>query len=184
MSETSGVLGIRPIVYVDSCVFISMLTGEQRKGDESAQVAGFAGEIESREVIAVTSSLTQTEILECTLTEQQKIIMDRLIRPPKVQVKDASQPVMALASEIRNFYQQLKVSKQTNLPTVETPDAIHLATAIYFDCPTFFTFDEKDKEGSGGGRARRGLIPLSGLVAGRYPLTICKPYAMSLGLPF
>lgn len=49
--------GNKPIIYVDTCVFISMLTGEQRKGDESLHVAGFAGELERREVISVTSGL-------------------------------------------------------------------------------------------------------------------------------
>ena len=172
--------GAKPIIYVDSCVFISMLTGEQRKGDESRQVAGFAIELERREVIAVTSVLTQTEILDCYLSPQQRDIMNRLICPPKVQVKDASQPIMALTREIRDYYLQEKLAGRSNLPTIETPDAIHLATAIYFDCPTLFTFDENDHPG--GKNPKRALIPLSGLVAGRYPLTICKPYAASAGL--
>lgn len=174
--------GSKSIVYVDTCVFISMLTGEQRKGDESQQVAGFAGDLERREVISVTSALTRTEILECTLSDQQKHVMDRLIRPPKVQVKDVSSNILDLAREIRNFYQEEKRSGRTNLPTVETPDAIHLATAIYFDCPRMFTFDENDRDITTG-RPKRGLIPLSGNVAGRYPLIIEKPFTNSMGLP-
>ena len=172
--------GSKPIVYVDTCVFISMLTGEQRKGDESRQVAGFAGDLERREVISVTSALTRTEILECTLTKQQKNVMERLIRPPKVQVKDVSFRILDLAGEIRNFYQEKRKAGLTNLPTVETPDAIHLATAIYFNCPRMFTFDENDKVN---GRPKRGLIPLSGNVAGKYPLIIEKPFSNSMGLP-
>lgn len=172
--------GNKPIIYVDSCVFITMLTGEQRKGDESQQVAGFAAELEAREVIAVTSALTRNEVLECTLTEQQKGTMGRLLRPPKVQVKDVLSPILDISGEIRNFYQEEKRSGRSALPTVETPDAIHLATAIYFDCPTMFTFDENDHEG--GKNPKRALIPLSGNVAGRYPLIICKPYAKSPGL--
>lgn len=109
--------------------------------------------------------------------------MDRLIRPPKVQVKDISSPILDLAREIRNFYQEEKRSGRTNLPTVETPDAIHLATAIYYDCPRMFTFDENDRI-EGAGRPKRGLIPLSGNVAGRYPLIIQKPFSNSMGLPF
>lgn len=173
--------GNKPIVYVDACVFISMLTGEQRKGDESQQVAGFAAELEAKEVIAVTSALTSTEVLTCTLTDQQKVMMTRLIRPPKVQVKDVSSPILQISSEIRNFYQEEKRSGRSRLPTLETPDAIHLATAIYYDCPTMFTFDEYDHEG--GKNPKRALIPLSGLVAGRYPIVICKPFAASPGLP-
>lgn len=174
--------GSKPIVYVDSCVFISMLTGEQRKGDKSRHVAGFAMEIERKETIAATSVLTQTEILYCTLTPQQRSVMERLIWPPKVQVKDASQPIMTLSREIRDYYQAEKLAGRSNLPTVETPDSIHLATAIYYDCPTMFTFDENDH--AGGKNPKRALIPLSGLVAGRYPLTICKPFSAAVGLPF
>jgi predicted nucleic acid-binding protein len=136
-------------------------------------------QIERKEIIAVTSSLTRVEILECTLTEQQKEVMKRFIRPPKVQVKDAIAPIMDLAHEIRDYYQVLKRSGASNLPTVETPDAIHLATAIYYECERFYTFDQNDREN---GRPKRGLIPLSGTVAGRYPLIICKPQTPSPGL--
>lgn len=169
-----------PKAYVDSCVFISMLTGERRKGDESLHVAGLAKELEDGDLIAVTSALTQTEILECTLTPQQRIVMSRLMRPPKVQVKDASQQISLLAAEIRNYYQQEKLAGRSNLPTVETPDAIHLATAIYYDCPVMLTFDENDTPN--GTRPKRGLIPLSGIIAGRYPLEIRKPYSKAVGL--
>ncbi|BBE34735.1 type II toxin-antitoxin system VapC family toxin [Sphingosinicella microcystinivorans] len=174
--------GIKPIIYVDTCVFIAMLTGEQRQGDESLHVSGFAGELERKEVIAVTSALTKGEILECTLTDQQKLIMDRLIRPPKVQTKDVSSPILEIATEIRNYYQSEKQAGTTNLPTLELPDAIHLATAIYYDCPRMFTFDEKDVPNTRS-RPKRGLIPLSGNVAGRYPIVIEKPFSRSMGLP-
>jgi hypothetical protein len=159
-----------------------MLTGEQRKGDESRQVAGFAGDLERREVISVTSAITKTEILECTLTDQQRHVMDRLIRPPKVQVKDVSSHILDLAREIRIYYQEEKRLGRTNLPTVDTPDAINLATAIYFDCPRVFTFYENDRET--GNRPKRGMIPLRGNVAGRYPLIIEKPFSKSMGLSF
>lgn len=158
-----------------------MLTGEQRPGDESQHVAGLAGEIDNKQFLALTSALTRMEILECTLTAQQREVMERLIRPPKVQVKDVAQAVLDLGHEIRNFYQELKASGQSNLPTVETPDAIHLATAIYYGCDTFFTFDANDHPG--GSKPRRALIPLTGTIAEKYPLTICKPYSASLGLP-
>lgn len=174
-------VGNAPTVYIDSCVFIAAITGEKRKGDEAQHVAGVMAELERRELVAVTSGLTRTEILECSLTPQQQTIMDRLIRPPKVQLKDVSRPILDLTTEIRNFYQQLKLSGRSNLPTVETPDAIHLATAIYFDCPRMFTFDEVDRD-DGKSRPKRGLIPLSGLIAGRYELEIIKPFSISKGL--
>jgi predicted nucleic acid-binding protein len=176
------VAGPKPIVYLDACIFISMLTGEQRPNNESAEVAGLAILIEKKEIIPVTSTITRVEVLECRLTEQQKTIMKSLLRPPKIQVKEASAPIMDLAAEIRDYYQRLKDGATSNLPTVETPDAIHLSTAIHYDCAVFYTFDERDVPG--GTRPKRALIPLSGNVADRYPLNICKPKVQSVGLPF
>jgi hypothetical protein len=108
--------------------------------------------------------------------------MKALLRPPKIQVKEATAPIMDLAAEIRDFYQRLKDSGTSNLPTVDTPDAIHLGTAITYNCSHFYTFDERDIPG--GSRPKRALIPLSGLIADRYPLIICKPEVQALGLPF
>lgn len=175
--------GNAPIVYLDSCVFIAALTGEARKGDEAQHVAGVMAELERRELIAVTSALTRGEILECTLTEQQRGVMERLLRPPKTQIKDVSPPVIAIATEIRNFYQKQKLEGVTNLPTVELPDALHLATAIYFECPTMFTFDENERP-EPKSRPKRALIPLSGIIAERFELKIIKPYSASKGLDF
>jgi hypothetical protein len=80
--------GPRPIVYLDACIFISMLTGEQRPNNESAEVAGLASVIEKKEVIPVTSTMTRVEVLECKLNEQQKNVMKALLRPPKIQIKE------------------------------------------------------------------------------------------------
>jgi predicted nucleic acid-binding protein len=156
-----------------------MITGEQRPGNETAQVAGLATMIDSKQIITVTSTITRVEVLECNLTEQQATVMKRLLRPPKIQIKDSTVPVMDLAHEIRDYYQVLRKKKSTNLPTIETPDAIHLATAIIYECGWFFTFDERDRTGS---RAKRALMPLSGNVAGKHKIVICKPDIDQLGL--
>lgn len=173
--------GTKPIIYLDACIFISMLTGEQRPGNESAEVAGLGILIERREIVPVTSTMTRVEVLECKLDDQKKEVMKRLIRPPKIQVKDAIAPIMDLAHELRDYYQQERDTGISKLPTIETPDAIHLATAIYYECRTFYTFDENDIPN--GSRPKRGLIPMSGVLAERYALTICKPQVESLGLP-
>lgn len=173
--------GNPPLVYLDACIFIAAITGERRKGDEAQHVAGVMAELEQREFIAVTSALTRGEILECTLTDQQRNVMERLLRPPKLQIKDVSSPILSVATEIRNFYQKQKLDGVTNLPTVELPDAIHLATAIYFECPTMFTFDENDRP-EPKSRPKRGLIPLSGIIADRYELEIVKPFSKMTGL--
>jgi predicted nucleic acid-binding protein len=158
-----------------------MLTGEQRPGNESAEIAGLAILIENKEIVPLTSTMTRVEVLACKLDEQKLEVMKRLIRPPKIQVKDATTPIMDLAAEIRDYYQRRKDNGESDLPTVETPDAIHLATAVHFECRFFYTFDEFDV--LKGTRPKRALIPLSGNVAGRYPIVICKPRVEALGLP-
>lgn len=172
--------GRPPAIYLDSCIFISMITREKRPGDESAQVAGLGMAMDKKELIPVTSGLTRTEVLSCTLNDQQKSILKKLLNPPKVQIKEVSSPVLDLATEIREYYKGLQIARVTNLPTVETPDAIHIATAIYYNCSMLFTFDEADRET--GRLPKRGMIPLSGIIAGRYPMTICKPFVRSPGL--
>ncbi|MBP1804679.1 type II toxin-antitoxin system VapC family toxin [Rubellimicrobium aerolatum] len=173
--------GKPPVIYLDACIFISMATREERPGDESAQVAGLVGALDRQQIIPVTSALTRTEVLQCTLDEQQKHLLKKLLSPPKVQVKEISSPILDLAGEIREYYQEQKIVGRSNLPTLETPDAIHVATAIQFDCEMMFTFDEKDR--ATGKLPKRGLIPLSGMIAGRYPLVIRKPFVAQLGFP-
>jgi predicted nucleic acid-binding protein len=173
--------GPKPVIYLDACIFISMLTGEQRPNNESAEIAGLAIRIEKKEIIPVTFTITRVEVLECRLNEQQKSIMKNLLRPPKIQIKEATAPITDLAAEIRDHYQRLKDGGTSSLPTVETPDALHLSTAIHYGCTHFYTFDERDVPG--GTRPKRALIPLSGTIAGRYQLNICKPTVQALGLP-
>jgi hypothetical protein len=74
---------------------------------------------------------------------------------------------MELSQQLPDYYQRQRAID--GLPTLTTPDAIHLATAIYYGASEFHTFDERDEP-----RRRRALLPLSGNVAG-YPLVIIKP---------
>jgi hypothetical protein len=90
--------------------------------------------------------------------------------------------IAELARDLRDFYFQQY--NHDGLPTIELGDAIHLASAIHFKADRFMTFDERDQKKSR--KARRGLVNLSGNVAG-HPLRIEKPLLknpqMPLGLP-
>jgi len=171
--------GARPIIYADACIFIAWLQNEKRKLGEMEGVSGLVKAVDSNELVLVTSTLIHTEII--SLNDDQKELFQRFLKRRNVQVKDATDRIMALSGGIREYYRELKESGKSNLPTLTTPDAIHLATAIHWGCEKFFTFDEKDVDG--GTRPRRALIPLSGLVAGKYPLEITKPLVREPGLP-
>ena len=122
-----------------------MFTGEQRPRGESAEVAGLAIAIEKRELVPVTSALSRVEVLQCNLTETAKGCDESSLRQPKVQIKDVTTPILNIATEIREYYQTEKDAGRSNLPTIEAPDAIHLATTIYYECLAFYTFDETDR---------------------------------------
>jgi len=60
---------------------------------------------------------------------------------------------------------------------VETPDAIHLATAITYEADEFHTLD-----GAGKKKRSTDLLKLGTKIAGRYNLLICKPEGPQAGL--
>ena len=172
--------GYRSAIYADSCVFIAWLSNEKRKLGEMEGVHGLVSAVDKNEVVLVTSTITETELIK--LTDEQMEMFKQFTRRRNVQVKAPDIRIGALANEIRSYYQKLKDEGATALPTLTTPDAVHLATAIYWGCERLFTFDENDE--SGGSRPRRALIPLSGLVAGKYQIEICKPIVAEPGFAF
>ena len=130
-------------------------------------VNDIANKIHSNHITLITSSVTSAEILESTLDDVAKQRLSELFKRKNFQQVAADNRIMELTHEIRDYYQQRKEIDQ--LPTVTTPDAIHLATALIYEANEFHTFDENNET-----RKRRALLPLNGNVAG-HALIICKP---------
>ena len=126
-----------------------------------------AQNIHKNHVTLITSVISKAEILESTLDSVARQKLDAIFKRRNVVSVAADDRVMKLAHAIRDYYQQQKPSD--GLPTVTTPDAIHLATAIHYEASELQTFDEKNIPGK-----RRALIPLSGNVAG-HNLLVRKP---------
>ena len=120
--------------------------------------------------VLVTSVVTRMEILRSTLTKEQNGKYDLLFKRKSFQEMPIDKRVVAMAHDLRDFYQQQKA--KDGLATLTTPDSIHLATAIVWKVECFYTFDAKDKA-----KKARALLPLNGNVAG-HNLTIQKPLAM------
>ncbi len=157
----------KPIIYWDTSVFLAWIKDEDRPNREMDGVNDVANKIHKDHVILLTSTLLSGEILESTLDEIAKQRFHDLFKRKNLQRGAADQRVMELTGKIRDYYQQQK--EADHLPTLTTPDAIHLATAILYGASEFHTFDENNEV-----RKRRALLPLNGNVAG-YPLVICKP---------
>lgn len=151
----------KQILYWDACIFIAWLTDELREPDEKAGIKELVELIHNNNAILLTSSITRIEVLDCTLSDSAKQIFSKLFQRKNFQEQAVNSRVASLAHDIRNFYQK----EDKDAINIKVPDAIHLATAIHYGAEKFYTFD---------GKKRRGLLRLSGNVAG-HNLIICEP---------
>lgn len=164
-----------PLYYIDTSVWLAWLQDEKRKPWEMEGVREIASQIHKNEVRIIMSVLTKTEVLRSTLSPEAIEKWEGVLRRKNLEVTMTDDRVWNLASGIRDYYQERR--ERDRLPTVTTPDAVHLATAILYEADVFYTFDENDDPGK-----RRALIPLSCQVAGEYNLVIKKPMASQRGL--
>lgn len=147
--------GGRPVVYWDACVFILHLTNNQRDPVKAELVREQVRKLDDGEIIVVTSVLTLTEVLECTIPPENRLRLETLKQmPDRLAIVQVSMPIAEAAHDIRSG---LKASPKGGTKTVSTADAIHVATAIDHKCEVLYTFDQNDRVRS------LGLIPLSGI---------------------
>lgn len=149
-------------IYWDACVFLAYLNDEDRPAGEMEGVHGWAKEVYAGDVQLMTSTLTRTEVLDPVEDERVRQKFQGVLDLPNVSEIDVHPPISREAQRIRAYY------AGGGSPTVCTPDAIHLATAILYEASEFHTFDGKNTDKC------RGLLPLDGNVAG-VNLTVCKP---------
>lgn len=150
-------------IYWDAAPLISWITDENtRSAAQKAALEAVATDFEKGKCVIIMSSLYRVEVLP--LEKDHKAKLDLFTKRQNFQEIAIIPPILDIANEIRAFYR--KESK-----AMSSPDAIHLATAIYVKADVFHTFD--------GGR-KRGLLDLNGDVAG-HNLAIKEPF-IELGL--
>lgn len=154
------------LYYWDTCMFLAWINDEERKTGEMDGVREVVERVKRREVKVMTSALTLVEVLSAKLPVGFDTLFQNFMR--RIDRVNVDTKVATLAHDIRNHYATR--SAEFGGKNLSTPDAIHLATAIFYRADEFHTFDE------GGSGKSLGLIPLSGDVGG-HRLTICKPEA-------
>jgi predicted nucleic acid-binding protein len=160
------------LVYWDTGIFIAMLMREER--EDPADLDGIREQVaqfDKRKLQIATSVITLTEILRGYLPAVARDTLDAFFKREDCHLVDVDRHIAYIAQEIRDYY----AGRNDGLPTLTTPDALHVATAIASDCDKLYTFDgdahrrpDKPKEG-------RPLLSLTSPIAGRYPLIIKKP---------
>jgi predicted nucleic acid-binding protein len=147
----------KPVVYWDTCIVISLIKKEQRADStETEAIRELRRKLDAGEITVVTSAITLTEVLDSEIPDGNRGELQKLQQmPDRFSLVDVGPAEAEKAHAIRDHYKKMP-EKQGK--TVSTPDAIHLATAIIWECDAFYTFDEKDHDG----KKTLGLLPLSG----------------------
>jgi predicted nucleic acid-binding protein len=140
-------------VYWDADVFLSWLKNEPRKAGVAEGMEQHVRLIDEGKIILVTSVISMIEVLDAgdeKAISQFYSLFDR----PNVLAIAVDETVAKLSAEIRRKHK------------LQTPDAIHLASALHYSAGEFHTFDGK-------------LLGLGNTVIGR-KLLICEPYSPEL----
>jgi predicted nucleic acid-binding protein len=146
-------------VYWDSCVWISFLNADADRVDNCAEAIRQA---RASEAEIWTSSLTVVEVMKAkcegeflALEKEKDTAFENYIGQPFVVEVQVSHDIAIMA---RRLMRQHPVLKKPN-------DALHLATAVLYNCDEFHTYDKTD------------LLPLNGLVkrTDGAALNICTP---------
>lgn len=169
-------------IYWDTSIFLAWFNGEATHG-----VNVTAGMREHRELFnqkrlnLATSAITLIEILDAKLNEETRGNFFAMRGRENFKLFSADSKVCWRASEIRNYYSGL----QDNLPTVDTPDSLHLATATMIpNCSEFYTLDFRNREENieKGTEGNRGLLRLTDYFEEQYGLKISRPLSEDMQL--
>jgi len=144
----------KPVYYWDTCIFLSLLTNDRKDASLIEGIEGIARAIDKKECLLVTSTITEVEVLQGTLSAVAEGNFQSALKRRNVTKVSVNSRVTALAREIRDFYNSQRKLK--------TPDAIHLATAILYSVDELHTNDPH-------------LLNLVNPICNKYTIKICRP---------
>lgn len=155
--------GKTPLYCWDSCVFISLLTGEDRTNAELSNLRAVEKLSDDGGCRIITASITLVEVLACKLTTDQEDLFQALLERSNVSAVSVTPRIAVRAREIRDYYQfrNLKMA---------VPDSIHLATAVHLKADALHTFD-----GCGPRQRPTDLLRLALPLIEKYPLAVTRP---------
>ena len=144
-------------IYWDACAWLGLLNGEQEK---RAALEHVWEKAKKGDIQIWTSAFCIAEVyrLKCekqwaSLCEENDAKIENMFNQDFVRIVQVDIEIAKLAKRLLRFHEKL------NKPS----DAIHLATAVFWDLDQFHTYDGSD------------LLGLSVITNDGRPLNICKP---------
>ena len=150
------------LYYWDTCIFITWLKNENTTPGLLDGINEVIKSVEKKESNIITSVITYTEMLHCKFSDDNYRKFEDIFKRPNIIACETTENIAKIAGEIRNYYR--------NRPN--TPDAIHLATAITFEVEELHTSDGSGK--------KSGLISYNGKVASKYNIKIVNHQRLNI----
>ncbi len=138
------------IIYWDTSVFLAWLKDEDNEPGVIEGIDATVRQIHNGQIILLTSIVTDTEVLRGRLSPDAQEKWEAVFKRRNVRMVVHDQRVGRKSNQIRECFDARGI-------IIETPDSIHLATAILYQADEMHTLDGKGK------RKRSGdLLTLSG----------------------
>tara|TARA_R110002049_G_scaffold295031_1_gene482145 strand:+ start:1858 stop:2367 length:510 start_codon:yes stop_codon:yes gene_type:complete len=153
-------------VYWDSCAWLGLANGEQSRVHDLDSIYTLARD-GGVEIWTSTMSIVEVNRLSAEMMQPKPIppdslsVLDDLFFQPFIKLVPLDTPISRLARKLIRETPKLR----------KRPDAVHLATAMFWNIPTLFTYDADD------------LLHLNGILkcSDGTNLTICEPGDSGLG---
>lgn len=117
----------------DSCVFIAILTAEDRTEDERTALNDAVNAVDRGHAIMVTSTLVQAEVLDAIKDPSVSGRFRDVLNLPNVLQQSVTSAIARRAGELRQALRgKVKLS---------TADAVFVATALVHKCDSLQTYD-------------------------------------------
>lgn len=133
-------IGSGPVISTDQPIYLDaniLIYAMETDGDGGMLARRWLMQVDRGRLRAVTSELTITEVLPHPIASGKITLLDgykRLLQSgPNLHVSPVSRAVLERAADVRAHLKS------------ETPDAIHVATALIEGCGGFLTNDERLK---------------------------------------
>ncbi|MCY4200253.1 MAG: PIN domain-containing protein [Gammaproteobacteria bacterium] len=127
----------------DSCIFYAAPKGEEHRVGELEALKERTRQFNDGQLEILASTLVLTEVRSSKLTEEEYMNFESTMRRSNALLVDVNPRIASLAAELRDKY------RTENGKYLSAPDAIHVATAIVFNCE-MWTTDAANKKHEAG----------------------------------